>query len=48
MNKHINLLPLGRALVLAVAVVSGLTGSAEEQAKKPTIKTLGTIDLLMV
>jgi hypothetical protein len=47
MKKQLNLaLPLGSAL--AVFVVAGLTGSADEQTKRPTIKKLGTIDLLMV
>jgi hypothetical protein len=41
-------LPLGSALALAVVALSGLTGSAGEKAKKPTIKKLGTLDLLMV
>ena len=35
-------------VVLAVAVVNGLTTSADERAKRPAIKKLGTLDLLMV
>jgi hypothetical protein len=41
-------LPLGGPLALVVLVVAGLTGSADEKTKRPTIKKLGTIDLLMV
>jgi hypothetical protein len=49
MMKQVNLaLPLGGTLALVVFVVAGLTGSAGEKAKRPTIKRLGTIDLLMV
>ena len=48
MNKQVTLLPLGSTLVLAVFVVGGLTGSADEKTKRPVIKKLGTIDLLMV
>jgi hypothetical protein len=42
MKKQVNL-----ALVVVV-VVGGPTGSADDKAKRPTIKKLGTIDLLMV
>ncbi len=35
-------------LGLVVLMVFGLTGSTSEKAKRPTIKKLGTIDLLMV
>ena len=49
MNKQVNLaLPLGGILALVVIVVAGLTGSADEKIRRPTIKRLGTIDLLMV
>src|SRR5215813_7622056 len=48
MKKQGNLLPLGSTLALAVFVVGGLTGSADEKTKGPTIKKLGTLDLLMV
>src|SRR5689334_17225984 len=48
MKKQGNLLSLGSALALAVVVLSGLTGSADEKTKRPTLKKLGTLDLLMV
>ena len=48
MNKQVTLLPLGSTLVLAVFVVGGLTGSADEKTKWSVIKKLGTIDLLIV
>src|SRR6516164_7834247 len=49
MKKQINLaLPLSGTLTLVVLVVAGLTGSAGEKARRPAIKKLGTIDLLMV
>src|SRR6516164_8549421 len=49
MKKQINLaLPLSGTLTLVVLVVAGLTGSAGEKAKRPTLKKLGTLDLLMV
>src|SRR5262249_45207782 len=41
-------LPLGGTLALVVLVVAGLTGAADEKTKRPSIKRLGTIDLLMV
>jgi hypothetical protein len=41
-------LPLGGTLAMIVLVVTGLTGSAVGKAKRPAIKKLGTIDLLMV
>jgi hypothetical protein len=49
MKKRVNLaLPLGGTLALVIVVAAGLTGSADEKAKRPTVKKLGTIDLLMV
>jgi hypothetical protein len=49
MKKQVNLaLPLGGTLALVVVVVVGLAGSADDKAKKPALKKLGTIDLLMV
>ena len=49
MRTQANLaLPLGSTLALVVVVVAGLTGLADEKARRPTIKRLGTIDLLMV
>jgi len=47
MMRQVNL-ALGGTLALAVVVVAGLTGSADEKPKRPTIKRLGTLDLLMV
>src|SRR5262245_8281437 len=49
MMKQVNLAPLlGGTLALVVPMVVGLTESAGEKAKRPTIKRLGTLDLLMV
>jgi alpha-L-fucosidase len=48
MRKKESLLPLGGALALAVVAVGGLAGPGGEKAKGPTIKRLGTLDLLMV
>jgi len=49
MKKPINLaLPLSGILALAVFMLTGLTGLADEKIQRPTIKRLGTIDLLMV
>jgi alpha-L-fucosidase len=47
MKKQANRLLLG-TLVLVVTVVVGLTGLASDKTKRPAIKKLGTIDLLMV
>src|SRR5436309_482530 len=41
-------LPLGGALALVVVAVAGLSGPAGEKTQRPTIKRLGTLDLLMV
>lgn len=49
MQQRANLaLPLGGIMALVTILVAGLNGSADVQAKRPTIKKLGTIDLLMV
>ena len=49
MKKQVNLaLPLGGTLALVLVVVAGLAGSADDKPKRPTIRKLGTIDLLMV
>jgi alpha-L-fucosidase len=49
MKKQVNLaLALGGTLALLLVVVAGLAGSADEKTKRPSIKRLGTIDLLMV
>jgi hypothetical protein len=49
MTKRVKLaLPMGGTLALCIVVVAGLTGAAEERTKRPTIKRLGTLDLLMV
>ena len=48
MKKQVNLaLALGGTLALLLVVVAGLAGSADEKAKRPTIKRLGTLDLLI-
>jgi hypothetical protein len=47
--QKVNLaLSLGGILALIVVVLAAPTASAEENASRPTIKKLGTIDLLMV
>jgi hypothetical protein len=49
MKKQVNLaLPLGGTLALVLVVVAGLAGSADDKPKRPTIRKLGVIDLLMV
>jgi hypothetical protein len=49
MKKQVNqALALGGILALVLFVVVGLTGSADERAKRPTIKKLGTLDLLLM